>query len=601
MKINNILASASMVLGQLFCCGCLSSLDQRVDSVKEVIVQQNATRAAFDIGSGEVKIVVCDVDITTNKVTKTWFSKFTVVKLREDLVKSQLLDPAHNQYGCLSPEIEQQLIAALNAMKREAERFHPQKWVGVATSVFRTAKNGQEVLDRVQAATGLKIELLPQVEEGKVGFATAVAASNRAPEEIIAWDSGSGSFQLSTMVNGQLEVYGAEFAKVPAFEALFAQRNLPYSDTSPNPVHLEESLQLIETISKKLPPIKPWMVDNKKQLVAIGGGSDGIFEIGRRVIGHSPFTKEEIWVAIQELSGKDDKYLSRYGKTETIMIALNLMYAVMDHCGFENVDYYSTNGSCAGVAITPYFWNDHYVDFILVRHGETFWNEKKEMINPKDPSGPKIMGPIVQGSSDIELNKQGELQAEQAADMINDKKLSFKKLITSNLKRAAKTAHIIGQKIGLVPEEDLGFSAAGWGECEGRSHKYRSSAYAYDMFGNYRGSSPDWKRMTTRERWSFSPIPGAEPPGSTIERMKAAFLRIANEAQDKDRILVVTHSENMKVFIADCQQDLIENLRLNSKFAELEKIEAPKIDNCSLHKFRFDRVTEEFSYLGTIN
>lgn len=593
MKINSIIASASLLLGQLFCCVGLSAIQERVDSVRETVVQQLTTRAAFDIGSGEVKIVVCDVDPKTNKIAKTWFSRFKPVGLRKDL--------ASNIDGYLSQKIEQELIDTINAMKQEAGQFHPQKWVGGATSVFRTAKNGQEVLDRVQTATGVDIQLLPQVEEGKIGFATAVAASDLAPEDIIAWDSGSGSFQLSAMVDGQLEVYGAEFAIIPALEALFVQRNQLYSDISPNPVSNVEALQLIETIRSKLPPIAPWMSKNKKQVVSIGGGTESIFAIAKKVIGHSPFTKEEVLAAIHDLSGKSDEYLIQFfERPKRMVVGLCLLYTVMDHCGFEKLAHHPTNGSCEGLAITPHFWNDHYVDFFMCRHGETVWNENRLMENPKNPSGPKVKGPLIQGSSDTDLNPKGELQAVEAAEKINQTKLTFKRIVTSNLKRAAKTAHIIGQKIGLIPEEDKNFSACSWGDCEGGTKEYRSSTYAVDAFGNYRGSNPDWKTMPTKDRWSFNLIPGADSSNSVVERMKSAFSRIANESQDGDRILIVTHSENMKAFMLDCKHDIIENMRLNSKFEELIKFESPEIKNCSLHKVRYNRVTEEFSYLGSI-
>src|SRR5260221_1036634 len=105
----------------------------------------------------------------------------------------------------------------------------------------------------------------------------------------------------------------------------------------------------------------------------------------------------------------------------------------------------------------------HYVDFILVRHGETYWNESKEMENPKNPCGVKVKGPLIQGASDIELNQKGEIQAEQVANKIRQEDPRFKKIVTSDLKRASKTADIIGQKIGLVPTKDENFRACSWG------------------------------------------------------------------------------------------------------------------------------------------
>ncbi|HXF29092.1 MAG TPA: hypothetical protein VN457_04520, partial [Chlamydiales bacterium] len=45
-------------------------------------------RAAFDIGSGEIKMQVSDVDLTVNKIVNVLLTDTAVVRLRENLVKS---------------------------------------------------------------------------------------------------------------------------------------------------------------------------------------------------------------------------------------------------------------------------------------------------------------------------------------------------------------------------------------------------------------------------------------------------------------------------------------------------------------------------------
>lgn len=349
MKVNTMITAAGIWIGQLLnCCSCLSATEERTDTIREHLVQQLTTRAAFDVGSGDLKITVCDVDPQTNKIVKIWLQKFTPVTLRKDL--------AQNPDGCLSQKVEDELIKSIKELQQEASQFHPQKWVGVATSVFRTAKNGQEFLDRVNAATGADIQIIPQVEEGKIGFASAVAASDLSPENVISWDSGFGSFQLSAMIDGKLEMYGAEFAFISTMEALFAARNQPYSpDISLNPINYVEALELIETIRSKLPPITPWLASNNKKVIAIGGMS--IFTYGEKVLGRTSFTKDELLVAIHEHSGKSDEHLSQFGNPKHVITALVLMYAIMEHCGFEEMTHCLTNGSCEGLAISPHYWN----------------------------------------------------------------------------------------------------------------------------------------------------------------------------------------------------------------------------------------------------
>jgi len=65
--------------------------------------------------------------------------------------------------------------------------------------------------------------------------------------------------------------------------------------------------------------------------------------------------------------------------------------------------------------------------FCLVRHGETDWNAEQRL----------------QGHTDIGLNIRGTAQAAQLAHAIKNSNLQFDVLYTSDLQRAAKTAHAI--------------------------------------------------------------------------------------------------------------------------------------------------------------
>lgn len=71
----------------------------------------------------------------------------------------------------------------------------------------------------------------------------------------------------------------------------------------------------------------------------------------------------------------------------------------------------------------------------LIRHGETAWNAEKRL----------------QGHTDIPLNPRGEVQAKQMAQALKNTRLSFDVLYTSDLKRAADTAHAIVESLGLAP------------------------------------------------------------------------------------------------------------------------------------------------------
>lgn len=349
MRIREILTITTLVIGQLFTpYHIVSATEHRIDTVKVAPAEQ-VIRAAFDVGSGETKLTVAAVNPTTNKIITIFYQTFKKIELRKDLATS-----ADNT---LSQKAENDVIQAIKTMQAEVIHLEPKEWNGVATSVFRTAKNAQQFLDNVKAATGVEIRIVPQTEEGEIGFTTAVAASNEAADNIIAWDSGAGSFQMTTLINGSLEMYGAEFAFIPSLEALFAYRNQPFSaSVSPHPIYNHEVIDLIKIIKQKLPPLPDWIVNNNKKIISFGGRS--IFELGKLAIGHAPFTKQEVLEIIFSLTGKTDADYSnfKYYNPKHIIVALTLLYAMMDHCGYEEIDYCNTNGNCEGLLIMPRFW-----------------------------------------------------------------------------------------------------------------------------------------------------------------------------------------------------------------------------------------------------
>lgn len=311
------------------------------------------TRAAIDIGSGECKLSVADVDTETGQIIKMRHENHVSVELQKDLA-------ANAKSSRLSRGCERKLMCALKNFKEEAAPYVPTEWSGVGTSVFRKAKNGQDVLDQVKEETGISIQLLPQTEEAKIGFLTGVAASGMRADQVIVWDSGSGSFQISTQENGQIEMYGAEFAFVPALQELFKIRQMSFSEELlPNPIKLEEAKSLVTAIHAHLPIVPEWLCKTEKTIVGFGGETS-IFSLGAIATKESCYTKEQVWKAIEELCGKGDDQLDQFPNPSKAVVGLILLYSVMDHCHMERLHYKTANGSCPGILISQQFWSESH-------------------------------------------------------------------------------------------------------------------------------------------------------------------------------------------------------------------------------------------------
>jgi exopolyphosphatase / guanosine-5'-triphosphate,3'-diphosphate pyrophosphatase len=104
------------------------------------LVKKAATRAAFDIGSGKFKLLVADF-YRENKIEEK-FSKIVRVSLAKDLANS-----ADNH---LSESIKKKAMAALEELQNDAQSYGASQCQGVATAVFRKAKNGEAFLNSLQ-------------------------------------------------------------------------------------------------------------------------------------------------------------------------------------------------------------------------------------------------------------------------------------------------------------------------------------------------------------------------------------------------------------------------------------------------------------------
>jgi len=94
----------------------------------------------------------------------------------------------------------------------------------------------------------------------------------------------------------------------------------------------------------------------------------------------------------------------------------------------------------------------------LVRHGETDWNKQK----------------LMQGREDIPLNENGILQAGKCARAFE--KIAVKRIISSPLGRAAETARIIGEYVGITDVElDEDLTERDFGIFSGKPYEMRAS------------------------------------------------------------------------------------------------------------------------------
>ena len=329
---------------------------------------RTVVRAAFDVGSGATKFAVATVssDLRVGLIRTE--------DNREVLLKHSMV----NQI--LPPSALTKCFRTLSEYVERAKDCGAEEYVGVATAVFREAKNGPEFLDKVRAELGINIFVASQLFEGRLGYRTALIASNSTKEkhrqrtptkrkqrQVLSWDSGGGSFQIANSCGG---MYGGRVGSSTALSLMMQLQGRAFhgdgeTSTVPsaNPCTLLDCERLSHVLlSHHLPKVtEGWLRDlsdsgiaSGTRVVAIGGDTCAFNMCQIATGGHRIFSSVDVWDAIVNHVGMDDDMLRElsFPQPEMLLPKLVLVYTVMVHVGMSEVEYHPTTGSTLGLLST---------------------------------------------------------------------------------------------------------------------------------------------------------------------------------------------------------------------------------------------------------
>ena len=174
-----------------------------------------------------------------------------------------------------------------------------------------------------------------------------------------------------------------------------------------------------------------------------------------------------------------------------------------------------------------------YCTIYLVRHGETDWNADG----------------IIQGHSDIPLNKNGEKQAEELGKEL--KRIDFDAVFSSDLIRAKKSAEIItsGKNINIITS--IALRERDFGSYEGKHFSLLSKDETSELISLY-----DHKEKKREEL-------GVETDRSLEARFIPYIREICQKNLDKN-VLVVIHGGIMRWFLMHIKYGDIRSLPVGS-------------------------------------
>jgi broad specificity phosphatase PhoE len=176
---------------------------------------------------------------------------------------------------------------------------------------------------------------------------------------------------------------------------------------------------------------------------------------------------------------------------------------------------------------------------VLIRHGETDWNVEGRY----------------QGQADPPLNARGLAQSYELAEQLKNHPLDL--LYTSPLKRAAQTAEIAAQLLGIPLYIEARFMEIHQGDWQTRLRAEIDELY------------PALFRRWESEPWQVSP-----PNGETLYQVQARVSAAVEEIKQKhphDQVGIVTHRipiALIKVQYQGLERDIVRSMHLPNIYFE---------------------------------
>ena len=141
--------------------------------------------AVIDVGTNSVKF-----NISERRPDGTWqtlVDRAEITRLGEGLEKT----------GEISSEAMTRTVSAIAAMAAEARDAGVSAIAAVGTMGMRMARNSQQFIDSVEQRCGVKIEIIPGEEEGRLAYLAVKAGLGLAEGSLAIFDTGGGSTQFT--------------------------------------------------------------------------------------------------------------------------------------------------------------------------------------------------------------------------------------------------------------------------------------------------------------------------------------------------------------------------------------------------------------------
>jgi exopolyphosphatase/guanosine-5'-triphosphate,3'-diphosphate pyrophosphatase len=255
--------------------------------------------AVIDAGTNSIKFHVGEQDV--NGIWRTIVDRAEVTRLGEGLA----------QEGVIVDAALERAAAAIAGMVDEARRHGVRAIAAVGTAGLRIASNGGEVVDAIQARTGVRIEVISGEEESRLAYLAAKAGLGSNKGSLVVFDTGGGSSQFTF---GHDAVVDERFS-VDVGAVRYTERF--GLDRAVSPEVLREAMAAIST---ELSRIDGRPVPDA--LAAMGGAVTNITAVMHRLATYDPAVVQGSVLDRAELDRQIELYRSRDADARRTIVGL---------------------------------------------------------------------------------------------------------------------------------------------------------------------------------------------------------------------------------------------------------------------------------------
>lgn len=153
------------------------------------------TYAAIDIGSNAVRLLIKRDEEKCHYLDKLLLVRVPL-RLGFDVFSK----------GEISDKKADDLVRLMRSYELLMKIYRVDRMRACATSAMRDAKNGSEIIKKIAAKTGIKVEIITGAEEARIVYFNHLGRGFDSKGNFLYVDVGGGSTELNLLTNGELKL-----------------------------------------------------------------------------------------------------------------------------------------------------------------------------------------------------------------------------------------------------------------------------------------------------------------------------------------------------------------------------------------------------------